>query len=231
MSVGRMSDNGPTEQFGEALRASLLAGRFPNPNREGCPEDELLRRMAAKKGILPVGHPTHVHVMQCSPCFQQLERHRINHRRRLMLAAAAAILLVLAAGYGAYRQLPWARSPAPGNQLAISQAVVDLRPYTVERSDRPASNTPPPLRLPGRMLQTVFYLPVGVEPGPYELRILDSDLKTRVNASASAKLENFQTTIQTTIDLQAMAPGKYTLAIRRTGDDWRQYPLFIDPVK
>jgi hypothetical protein len=52
-----------------------------------------------------------------------------------------------------------------------------------------------------------------------------------VNASATAKLENFQTTIQTTIDLQAMAPGKYTLAIRRTGDDWRQYPLFIDPVK
>ena len=228
-----MSDNGPAEQFGEALRAALLAGRFANPSREGCPEDELLKRMGSKQGILPIGHPTHVHVMQCSPCYQRLENYRSNHRRRRAFATAAAVLLVLSVGYGAYRQWPWARTQVTRNQPAITQAVVDLRPYTVERSDRPASNAPAPqpLRLPGSRVQAVIYLPVGVEPGPYELRILDSELKTRVNTTGVAKLENFQTTIQTTMDLQALPPGKYTLAMRRTGDDWRQYPLLIYPFK
>lgn len=228
-----MSDNGPAEQFGEALRTALLAGRFPNPNREGCPEDELLKRMGAKQGILPIGHPTHVHIMQCSPCYQRLESYRVGHRRQSAFAAAAALLLVLLVGYGAYRQWPWTRTLVTRNQPAITQAVVDLRPYTVERSDRPASNAPvpQPLRLPGCRLQAVIYLPVGVEPGPYEIRILDSELKTRVNTTGIAKIENFQTMIQTTMDLQALPPGKYTLAMRRPGDDWRQYPLLICPFK
>jgi hypothetical protein len=169
--------------------------------------------------------------MQCAPCYQRLEGYRATYRRRRALAAAAAVFLVLAAGgYGAYEQWPWARNLIARNQPAISR-VVDLRPYTVERSDRPASSAPQPLRLPGCRLQAVFYMPVGVEPGPYELRILDSELKTRVNTTATAKLENFQTTIQTTMDLQVLPPGKYTLAIRRSGDDWRQYPLLIDPLK
>ena len=226
-----MSDNGPTEQFGEALRAALLAGRFPNPSREGCPEDGLLKRMAAKQGVLPVGHPTHVHIMQCSPCYQRLEGYRATYRQRRVLAAAAAVLVVLAAGYGAYQLWPRAQNRIARNQPAIGQAVVDLRPYTVERSDRPTGKPPQPLRLPATRLQAVFYLPVGVEPGPYELRILDSDLKTRVSTAATAELKNFQTTIRTTMDLQSLPSGKYTLAMRRAGDDWRQYPLLIDPAK
>jgi hypothetical protein len=108
-----------------------------------------------------------------------MKGYRTSHRRRLVFAAAAAVFLVLTAGYGAYQQWPWARSLLTSNQPAISRAVVDLRPYTVERSDRPASNTQQPLRLPGCRLQAVFYLPVGVEPSPYELRILDSELTTR----------------------------------------------------
>jgi hypothetical protein len=226
-----MSDNGSAEQFGEALRAALLAGRFPNPNHEGCPEDGLLKRMAARQGILPVGDPTHVHIMQCSPCYLRLEGYRAANRRRRAIAAAAAVFLVLAAGYGAYRWWPSTQAQFAHNQPAIIQSELDLRPYTVERSDQPASNVPQPLRLTPTRVQVVILLPVGVEPGPYELRILDSDLKTRVSTAASAKLGNFQTTIQTTMNLQALPIGKYMLAMRRAGDDWRQYPLFIGPAK
>jgi hypothetical protein len=77
----------------------------------------------------------------------------------------------------------------------------------------------------------VFYLPVGVETGSYELRILDPELKTRLSAPATANIKNFETIIETEMDLQALSPGKYTLAIRRAGEDWRQYPLWIDPMK
>jgi len=77
----------------------------------------------------------------------------------------------------------------------------------------------------------VFYLPVGVETGSYELRILDTELKTRLAAPATANMKNFETIIETEMDLQALSPGKYTLAIRRAGEEWRQYPLWIDPMK
>jgi hypothetical protein len=44
-------------------------------------------------------------------------------------------------------------------------------------------------------------------------------------------MKSFETIIETEMDLQALSPGKYTLAIRRAGEDWRQYPLWIDPMK
>ena len=226
-----MNDHSPTEQFGDALRAALLAGKFPNPNREACPEQRVLEQMGAKRGVLPVGHPVHVHVMQCSPCFQQLEGFRSVHRRRRAIIAAAASFVVLAAGYGVYREWPSARRLVAQNPPQLRQAVVDLRPYTAERSDRPPNSAPQPLRLPRSRLQAVFYLPVGVETGSYELRILDTELKTRLAAPATANMKNFETIIETEMDLQALSPGKYTLAIRRAGEDWRQYPLWIDPMK
>jgi len=223
-----MRDKGPADQFGDALKKALLAGDYPNPNGEGCPEDSLLKRMATRQGVLPVGDSKHVHIMQCSPCYQRLAGYRADIKRRRAVTAAAAILLVVAAGYGAYQLWPRVPNEIAQNQPPISQAVVDLRPYTIERSDRPDSNAPQPLHLPASRVQAVFYLPVGVEPGPYELRVLDSDLKTRVSTNSDARLENYQTTIHTTMDLVALPPGKYMLAMRRAGDDWRQYPLFID---
>lgn len=226
-----MNDHSPTEQFGDALRAALLAGKFPNPNREGCPEERVLKQMGAKRGILPPGHPVHVHVMQCSPCFQHLETFRSIHRRRRTIIAAALSILVLATGYCVYREWSCARKLVTQNPPQLRQAVLDLRPYSAERSDRPSNNVPQPLRLPRCRLQAVFYLPVGVETGSYELRILDTELKTRLTAPATANMKNSETIIETELDLQALSPGKYTLAIRRAGDDWRQYPLWIDPKK
>jgi hypothetical protein len=222
-----MSDQGPTEQFGEALRAALLAGRFPNPTREGCPQPDLLKRMAEKRANMPVGDPVHVHVMQCSPCYQQLESYRAQFRRRRTLAVAAAAIALLAAGVGVYEAWPTLFR----NRPELSR-VVDLRPFTVERSDRPVNAIPPPVRLPACPVQTIFYLPVGVEPGPYEIRILDSELKTRATASANAQLENFQTVIHTRLDLAGLSPGRYTLMMRRPGADWRQFPLIVEvPIK
>ena len=220
-----MSDQGPTEQFGEALRAALIAGRFPNPTREGCPQPDLLKQIAEKRSTLPVGDPVHVHVMKCSPCYQRLEGYRAQFRRRRTLAVAAAAIVVLAAGLGIYEAWP---TLVNRNTPELSR-VVDLRPFTVERSDRPATATPAPVRLPASPVQTLFYLPIGVEPGPYEIRILDSELKSRATASANAQIENFQTVIHTRLDLDGLAPGKYTLMMRRSGADWRQFPLLIEP--
>jgi hypothetical protein len=54
------------------------------------------------------------------------------------------------------------------------------------------------------------------------------ELKTRANASANAQIENFQTVIHTRLNLEGLAPGKYTLMMRRPAEDWRQFPLLIE---
>jgi hypothetical protein len=42
---------------------------FPNPNREGCPDEETL--MALADGRLPIENPACLHVGSCSECFAE----------------------------------------------------------------------------------------------------------------------------------------------------------------
>ena len=42
---------------------------FPNPNREGCPDEETL--MALAEGRLPIDNPVCLHVASCSECFAE----------------------------------------------------------------------------------------------------------------------------------------------------------------
>ena len=42
---------------------------FPNPNREGCPDEDTLMALAA--GRLPIDNPACLHVASCSECFAE----------------------------------------------------------------------------------------------------------------------------------------------------------------
>jgi hypothetical protein len=78
----------------------------------------------------------------------------------------------------------------------------------------------------GRLNVTIL-LPVGSEPGTYEVQVLDSELRSRVTASGQAEIKNYITTLQTTLDLQSLPPGVYQLALRRQGDEWRMFPASL----
>ena len=221
------------------LVQDLALSAYPNPDRIGCPGHAALEEVAS----LPLSSRHELfqtHINRCSECLRELleirrrnNMHRQRLRRKRWILTAFAASLILAAGITLMvrRQAtpgPSAQSQVSRNQPELSR-VVDLRPFVVERSARPASPTPPPIRLPASPVQTVFYLPVGVEPGPYEIRILDSELRTRANASGSAKLENFEAVIRTRLDLRGLTPGRYTLLMRRPGEEWREFPLIIEP--
>ncbi len=192
---------------------------------------QLLKQMAVRRGLLPPGHPVHVHIMQCSPCFQAMHNIRVARHRRRTIVGAVSAALIIAASYGVYLEWPRSRALLVQNPAQLERVVVDLRPYTVDRSDRKAGNTPPPLRLLRSRLQAIFYLPVGAEPGSYELRILNSELKTLLSSTVTLSIRNFEAIIETEMDLQDLSPGQYTLALRHMGEGWREYPLFIDPLK
>src|SRR5579871_6608706 len=53
----------------DEIKKAVLRG-FPNPERIGCPGTEVLTRLVARE--LPVNHPAYKHVMECSPCYQEL---------------------------------------------------------------------------------------------------------------------------------------------------------------
>jgi hypothetical protein len=70
-------------------------------------------------------------------------------------------------------------------------------------------------------------LPVGFEPGSYEVQLLDPALTSRASSSGTAIVENFETTLRTTLDVGAVSSGSYQLAIRRANEDWQLFPAIV----
>jgi hypothetical protein len=73
----------------------------------------------------------------------------------------------------------------------------------------------------------VLVLPVASAEGEYLLRILDGNLEAKLSARASATLRDGDTTIAEDLDLSALPPGHYTLAMKREPEDWRLFPVEI----
>lgn len=69
--------------------------------------------------------------------------------------------------------------------------------------------------LPRARPRATILLPVGSEPGEYEVQILVADLKSRASSTGSAAIINYVTTLETS----ALPAGNYQLAVRRLGED------------
>jgi hypothetical protein len=158
----------------------------------------------------------------------------VSHARaggaRLRWIAVAVALVILVSGAWFLLSRPPA-GDRPGavpaqSSAADLQAELDLRKYSVNRSEQPQSAPPPLSLLRGRLNATIL-LPVGSEPGAYEVQVLDSELRSKVTASGEAAIENHVTTLKTTLDLRALPAGPYRLALRRQGDEWQMFPATL----
>ena len=209
----------------------LFANASPNPTREGCPPREVL--LALSRREKPIGEPDYLHLVRCSPCFrefraiQQAEKAKAR-ANRLWAAAAAAVFVLGVAGIWIMRpyfSTVGARlsSTAPSTDQA---ATLDLRPYTVTRGDDRQVQAAALIMPPGRINAT-FLLPVGSEPGAYDVRILDQDLRVRASAQGSAAIRNYITTLQAVMDLSTVGAGDYQLALKRDSGEWQMFPLRV----
>jgi hypothetical protein len=215
----------------------LLGGANPNPTREGCPPREALISLARRQ--VPVGDPVGGHVSKCSPCYremraiQQAEGIRPADERRTSRAwwpAAAAAVLVFAAGLTAW--LAYGRSqpaPTPGPERIVASAepvavTLDLRKYGVTRSDTPADDLPP-LVLPRAKVNLTLLLPVGSEPGEYEVRVLDASGRAAAEARGRAEITTFVSRLEAELDLRTVSAGVCQLELRRGSEGWQQYRL------
>jgi len=209
----------------------LFANASPNPNREGCPSRAALIGLSRREK--PVGHADYLHLVRCSPCFREFRAiqraNKARARARVWTVAAAAIVLLAAGTWFVRRD----RSAAPvGRQEASTPAAVDrvatldLRPYRVTRGDDRKVELEPLLMSTGPLDATLL-LPVGSEPGAYDVRILDHDLRVQTSTRSSAAIRDYVTTLRTVMDLSALPAGQYQLALKRDGGEWQMFPLQI----
>lgn len=210
----------------------------PNPSRAGCPSHDALAAAASKK--LPIGDPTYEHLAKCSPCyreFRRLQQAAQQSSRQPLFGrtgwfAAAAALVLIAGGvvwllHSVAIRSKQSVTSAPRSMAAAAQPLqLDLRNYSISRTDEQASKQPP-VRLVRGTLNLTILLPVGSEPGPYDAQLLDSSLRSLASTNGQARVEDFVTTLRTKMDLRSVPSGTYQLALRHDGDDWHLFPALV----
>ena len=210
----------------------------PNPDRTACPPREVLLVLARRER--PIDDPAYDHLADCSPCYcevrglqQSWARQRaVASSNRLQWLAAAAALLMLAVGsawlYIGTRSP--SRQPAqttsPEVAIAKLRVELDIRRFRVFRSPQEQTERAP-LVLPQGWLTLTLLLPVGSEPGAYDLQLLDGASHPVASASGQAAIRDFITTLEATIDARLVPPGSYQLALRRPGEDWHVFPATV----
>lgn len=216
------------ERVRKELQASALRD-FPNPDRVGCPDPAVLDAISRRKTQM-TQEQLH-HITHCSPCFRTFlsVREEIGKRRairfRIAVAACAAAIAVGAIIYTVAN-----RSTSPAQMAVVATpATLDLRPLSEYRgtdSGR-AAVAKPPLILPRKNLHLTLYFPVGADEGPYSLQLLDGQLHALLKQHLTATLQNQVVRASVDLDLRSFSPGIHMLAIQKTGDEWRTYPVLL----
>jgi hypothetical protein len=216
----------------------VLSRANPNPDRIGCPPRETLIALAAR--ALALGDPAYEHLSKCSPCYREfraLQEGRVSRPeapapvggRWIGMAATVALVAGLAATWLVFSRSRVSQSDvsvAP-SQVAELRTELDLRKFVVTRSEQ-ASVPVTPVSLPIGLVDLTLLLPVGSEPGAYDIQLLDSELKSRATARGVGEIRNYVTTIRAKVDLRSVPKGVYQLAIRREGDDWKMFPAKVN---
>jgi hypothetical protein len=239
----RLGLSGQDEKVWTRLKQSLRE-QYPNPHREGCPEEAMLKGLAFGTVRLEQAAAWLDHLGHCSPCFLDFERFRTQasrwRRLSLSLAAAAILLLCLSVtlwltlrheqptpmrGY-VDKSTPTAATEAmPSKPLAT--AVLHFENPSTSRGGN--DNSRPPQSLPRSRIIVSIYLPLSDEPGKYELELLKTltDSAPLATLKGTAVIENGLPVLQITSDLSNLAPGLYVARFRQIGGTWRYSSVLL----
>ena len=238
----------PTPAEVKHVLQQAVLNSYPNPDRRGCPGTDVLRTVAQL--WLPPEDERWEHISQCSPCYREFLNFRHAHlkrqrwsRIRSRTLKASVIALVLAAPAVYWRMRNVGRSElrvteadltktqtAPSAVSSNLPAILDFKNDSITRgieTEPPSLTTPQ--RVPRGRLALSIYLPIGSEPGSYEIHIVrrQVDQKPIVSLSGSAQIENGLTTLHMNIDLSGLTPGTYTLATRHEDETWRYHTFTV----
>ena len=205
----------------DAMGRGLLK-EFPNPDRAGCPDSDVLRKIASHEMLLPEAEKWLDHLTSCSPCYGDFSQLQAAHRRRrtrTLLAIAASILIVVClAG--------WALFLRHSEPLVAQTAVVDLRNRSIPRGADP-NQAEPPLEVNRAATSWDIYLPLGSKEGAYDVRVVTQSGEPVLAASSTAALAGQITSLKVTVRVSSMRSGRHILQLRQSGQEWTSYALLI----
>lgn len=209
MTANQRSDD-PIERFYQTAN--------PNPSREGCPGRAVLERLANHS--LPGDHPARAHLGGCSPCFVEFSdlQEKWRRRRRLIGATGAVAASLLVAAF-------LVRPHSHENGMA---AVLNLEGESVVRGSE--SGREQLQRLPLSDLDLSIYLPVGSEPGLYEVAVEGGAASSATSVEGRAEVNSAGLTLlRARLDLRGSEPGARQLLVRRksAGARARVYRVFL----
>jgi hypothetical protein len=218
----------PEEKFDKISRAvqESILRNYPNPERRGCPGDEVVRSVAARTELK--ADDVWEHITHCSPCygeflaykdeFRRKRQHEVRVRRRtvLGLAAAAAVAVPVV--------LVTRREDSAGEVII---AEWDLERYAPSRSLEEEQNRPP-FSAPLKSGRIRARLPLGTDEGTYQIEVRRTEegpaLKT---ATGNAQIVDGHTILPFEMDLSDLPAGFYFAAIGGHGKSWRVQPLIL----
>src|SRR5215210_5693129 len=86
------------DRIADSVQKSILRD-YPNPNREGCPGDDVVRQVAARTELRK--DDLWQHITHCSPCYAEFFRvkselrghgnSKLHTRRGALIAASVAV--------------------------------------------------------------------------------------------------------------------------------------------
>src|SRR3954453_19981770 len=133
------------EQISRAVQESILRN-YPNPERRGCPGDEVVRSVAARTQL--DADESWEHITHCSPCYAEFLAYKDELRtirsREVRLRRRTFIGIAAAAAVGV--PVVWvSRRREPSGEMLMAEW--DLERYALSRG---LNNDPdrPPFRAP-----------------------------------------------------------------------------------
>ncbi len=219
-----------SNEIQDLLQQSVLKS-YPNPERKGCPGDQVVREVAARRG--PIQDAPWEHISHCSPCFQEFlefRREAVTARKRLVRRNRVVVASMLVAAGMAGIVIWHGNTRVPGPPTAVAAVVnVDLRPFGPQRTEVEATpqTKPPVATLKRQAVRLVISLPVGSDEGKYEVRVMDSELHQLMSNTSATAFTDHVATVSVAFDFSALAPGAYVLGVHGPDGSWRTYPVAI----
>jgi hypothetical protein len=203
---------------------------YPNPERNGCPGTDFLRRLATDRRSISLSDPALDHVATCSPCFREFAEYRDQAKRskitrRAAIATGCTLLVAgVVAAFSAFVSR-FKQQPKPTEE-AYEHRDFDMFNDGPERGaeddgQHRASD------LPRKRLDLLITLPFASPEGNYEVQVMGPNGSTGLKASGPAHIVKGKTLLSIRLDLTKLQPDTYKLAVRRIPYDWTSKPVHI----
>jgi len=227
-----------------------LSEAFPNPDRIGCPPENVLRASAFSP--LTADPAVSEHLTCCSPCFncymafltelqEELRQKRpfwkevLTWSKTVPLRAATVAVAAIVLTVGAYLAVFNSQGPRPPlppqpgtgpAPIAYSPFIFDLRELSPTRAPTVKGHQARAVDLPRKPLDMSVVLPIGSEEGAYQVS-LKAKGTTVWTERAQAHLVEHNIILQVKLDLAKFPPGIYAFEVETASGFFLRQPVAI----